>query len=148
MKKIIRIIKELFACAIIGVIVGTFYHLVLLSKYIGVQSVIISTALSGLIGIVTGQIAKHIFIFFSTRYESNRKVAYIFEGIAVTICTVFFSLLMGTRGIQNLILMSIIASTLSGFFTYWHYRKYIETNEKLKEFQNNLKRKLGEKTGE
>ena len=49
MKKIKRIIKELFACAIIGIIVGTFYHLVLLSKYIGAQSVIISTALSGLI---------------------------------------------------------------------------------------------------
>ena len=70
MKKFIEICKDTFLSAFIGVIVGTFYMLVILSRYIGAKEILISTLLSALIGIIIGSSAKFIFFLL-------KKICYI-----------------------------------------------------------------------
>ena len=67
MKKFIEICKDTFLSAFIGVIVGTFYMLVILSRYIGTKELLISTLLSALIGIIIGSSAKFIFFLLKKR---------------------------------------------------------------------------------
>ena len=83
MKKFIEIYKDTFLSAFIGVIVGTFYMLVILSRYIGAKEILISTLLSALIGIIIGSSAKFIFFLLKKNIIKNIRTAYIIESILI-----------------------------------------------------------------
>lgn len=139
MKKIVEFCRETFLSALIGIIVGTFYLLVILSKYIGAKDVLISTLLSGLIGIIIGSFAKFVFFLLKKNIIKNIRTAYLVESSLIIILTVVFSYFMGVRELKYLLIMAMIALFFAFLLTYNKCNTFIKTNEKLKEFQEKLK---------
>lgn len=142
MKKILEIIKEIFFPAFIGVIVGTFYLMVLLSKYIGIKSIIISTVLSALIGVTIGLSAKFIFILFKKNVIKRAKTAYFIETLVIFSLSIIFSYLMGVKELKHLITMAFIALFFTFLFTNKNCQDFIKTNNKLKEIQRKLEKDI------
>ena len=118
MKKIIEMCKQTLLSAFIGVIVGTFYLLVVLSKYIGAKDVLISTLLSALIGITIGSLAKFIFFLLKKNIIKNIRTAYLVESGLIIILTVVFSYLMGVHEVKYLLIMALIALSFTFLLTY------------------------------
>lgn len=134
MKNIFEIIKDSFVSALIGIAVGSFYQLVILTKFVGKEDVILSTVLSGGIGILIGLSARFVFILLKKGIINSAKTAYVIESFLIVILTFIFSYMMGVREIKYLIIMSIIALSLALWFSY----KSCATNEKLKKFQEKI----------
>lgn len=135
MNKILNIMKDSLVPAFIGIIVGNFYLLVLLSKFIGFQNVISSIILSGCIGVFIGLITNLVFYLLKKNIIASIQRAYLLESFIVIILTFIFSYIMGVREWKYLIIMAFIALFLALWFTY----KSFETNEKLKKFQDSLR---------
>lgn len=135
MKNVFEIIKDSFISALIGIVVGSFYQLVLLTNFVGKKEVILSTVLSGGIGILIGLSARFVFILLKKGVIDTAKKAYIIESFLIVILTFVFSYMMGVKELKYLIIMSIIALSLALWFSY----KSGTTNQKLKKFQEKIK---------
>lgn len=137
MKNVFEIIKDSFISALIGIVVGSFYQLVLLTNFVGKKEVILSTVLSGGIGILIGLSSRFVFILLKKGLIDTAKKAYIIESFLIVILTFVFSYMMGVKELKYLIIMSIIALSLALWFSY----KSGTTNQKLKKFQEKIKSK-------
>lgn len=135
MKNVFEIIKDSFISALIGIVVGSFYQLVLLTNFVGKKEVILSTVLSGGIGILIGLSSRFVFILLKKGLIDTAKKAYIIESFLIVILTFVFSYMMGVKELKYLIIMSIIALSLALWFSY----KSGTTNQKLKKFQEKIK---------
>ncbi|TDT71943.1 hypothetical protein EV215_0635 [Hypnocyclicus thermotrophus] len=124
--------------AFIGICIGGFYLLVLLSKYIVLKYLLISLGLSSLIGIFIGNVAMIIFWLFKKNILKKLWIAYLIESIVVMLLTAIFSYLMGVRGIIYILIMSFIAMIFANTFSYIHYRYFAKLNKKLKEYQEKI----------
>jgi|GEM_PF-5477067 len=135
MNKFLAIIKDSLIPAFIGIIVGTFYLLAILSELIGLKNVVVSILLSGCIGIFIGSSANLVFYFLKKNIINSIQKAYLIESFVVIILTFIFSYMMGVKDWKYLIIMAFIALFLALWFTH----KSFETNDKLKEFQDRFR---------
>lgn len=129
-------INHILISALIGIVVGNISLLVLLSEYIGGKSVMLSIIISAIIGVGIGFVARAVFKFVAKKFNENRILAYVVEGLSVFGITILIIYLFGQRESKYLILSGVLASVLAWIFTFIKVKEFKKLNEKLKNFQS------------